>query len=163
MHFSINETVVPLAPQKCGSGKPMKAKVRWVQDVEFLGESETGHQVTMDGSTDIGGRNRGPRPMELLLLGMGGCTSIDVILILKKARQDVTNCVVEIDAERSPTDPKVFTRIHSHFIVTGRKLAADRVERAIDLSAQKYCSASIMLGKTAKMTHDYELVEIDGQ
>ena len=139
----------------------MKATVRWAGKASFEGRSESGHTVVMDGSPEIGGENRGPRPMEMLLLGLGGCTSIDVMLILGKGRQDVTDCVVEIDAERAPTEPKVFTRIHVHFVVSGRRLDAKRVEKAIQLSADKYCSASIMLGKTAAITHDFEIVEVD--
>jgi len=137
----------------------MKARVKWVEQVSFLGESESGHAVLMDGAPAAGGRNLGPRPMEMLLLGAGGCTSFDVIAILKKSRQQVTDCVVEIEAERAETDPKVFTRIHMHFVVTGRALKPEVVERAIKLSAEKYCSASIMLGATAKMSHDFEIVE----
>jgi putative redox protein len=138
----------------------MKATIKWAGKASFEGLSETGHTVVMDGSPDIGGENRGPRPMEMLLLGLGGCTSIDVMLILGKARQDVTDCVAHIDAERAPTDPKVFTKIHVHFVVSGRKVDPKRVEKAIQLSAEKYCSASIMLGKTAVMTHDFEIVEV---
>jgi putative redox protein len=138
----------------------MKATVKWAGKAGFEGRSESGHTVIMDGSPDIGGENRGPRPMEMLLLGMGGCTSIDVMLILGKGRQDVTDCVVHIDAERAPTEPKVFTRIHVHFVVSGRGLDPTRVEKAIHLSAEKYCSASIMLGKTATITHDFEIVEV---
>ncbi len=137
----------------------MKARIKWVEQVTFLGESESGHAIVMDGAPESGGRNLGPRPMELLLLGMGGCTSFDVIHILKKARQPVSDCVVEITAERSEKIPKVFTRIHVHFIVTGRDLAPSQVERAVKLSAEKYCSASMMLGKTAEITHDYEIIE----
>ncbi len=138
----------------------MKATVRWAGKASFEGISESGHSVIMDGSPDIGGENRGPRPMEMLLLGLGGCTSIDVMLILGKGRQDVTDCVVQIDAERAPAEPKVFTKIHVHFVVSGRRLDPKRVEKAIHLSAGKYCSASIMLGKTAAITHDFEIVEV---
>jgi putative redox protein len=138
----------------------MKAMVRWAGEASFEGKSESGHTVVMDGSPEFGGRNRGPRPMELLLLGMGGCTAFDVVLILRKGRQDITDCVAQIDAERAPTDPKVFTRIHVHFVVTGRKLDPKRVEQALKLSAEKYCSASIMLAKTAEITHDFEIVEL---
>jgi putative redox protein len=113
----------------------------------------------MDGPPEFGGRNRGPRPMELVLIGMGGCTSFDVVHILKKGRQEITDCVAEIDAERAPADPKVFTRIHIHFKVTGRKLDPRRVANAIELSATRYCSASIMLAKTAQITHDFEILE----
>ncbi|BBH12498.1 OsmC family protein [Chromobacterium haemolyticum] len=135
----------------------MKARLKWVDGVCFLGESGSGHAVVMDGAPEGGGRNLGPRPMELLLLGTAGCTSYDVITILKKARQQVSDCWVEIDAERADEEPKVFTRIHFHFVVTGRDLKAETVERAIKLSAEKYCSASIMLGKTADISHDFEL------
>lgn len=135
----------------------MKARVKWVEDVTFLGQSESGHAVVMDGPPDFGGRNLGPRPMELLLLGMGGCTAFDVVLILKKARQAVADCAVELEATRADSDPKVFTAIHVHFIVTGTDLNDKQVARAVALSADKYCSASLMLGKTAEITHDYEI------
>ncbi|MCP1291627.1 MULTISPECIES: OsmC family protein [Chromobacterium] len=135
----------------------MKARLKWVDGVCFLGESGSGHAVVMDGAPEGGGRNLGPRPMELLLLGTAGCTSYDVITILKKSRQQVSDCWVEIEAERAEEEPKVFTRIHFHFVVSGRELKADAVERAIRLSAEKYCSASIMLGKTADISHDFEL------
>jgi putative redox protein len=137
----------------------MKARVKWVEQVSFLGETESGHAVLMDGSPAAGGRNLGPRPMEMLLLGAGGCTSFDVIAILKKSRQAVSDCYVEIEAERAETDPKVFTKIHMHFVVTGRDIKPEVVEKAIKLSAEKYCSASIMLGATAAMTHDFEVVQ----
>jgi putative redox protein len=140
--------------------KSMKATVKWAGEASFEGVSESGHTVVMDGSPESGGRNRGPRPMELLLLGMGGCTAFDVVLILRKGRQDISDCVAQIDAERAPTDPKVFTRIHVHFVVTGRGLDPKRVDNAIHLSAEKYCSASIMLAKTAEITHDFEIVEL---
>lgn len=140
----------------------MKAQVQWVDGAAMEGISGSGHRVLMDGPPEAGGRDLGPRPMELLLLGMGGCTQFDVLLILRKARQEVTDCVVELSAERSETEPKVFTRIHAHFIVTGRALSERRVARAIELSATKYCSASIMLGATATVTHDYEVREADG-
>ncbi len=135
----------------------MKARVKWVEQVTFLGEAGSGHAVVMDGPPESGGRNLGVRPMEMLLLGMGGCTAFDVIHILKKARQPVTDCVVELSAERADTEPKVFTRIHVHFIVSGDGLAEKQVARAVELSAEKYCSASIMLGKTAEISHDYEI------
>ena len=137
----------------------MQATIQWVKDVMFLAESGSGHAVVMDGAPEGGGRNLGPRPMELVLLGTAGCTSYDVLSILRKSRQDVRDCWVELDAERAEVDPKVFTRIHFHFVVTGRGLKADAVERAIKLSAEKYCSASIMLAKTAEITHDFELRE----
>ncbi len=136
----------------------MKARIKWLEGAAFVGESGSGHSVVMDGPRDSGGRDTGIRPMEMLLIGMGGCTAFDVMLILGKARQPVTDCVVEIDAERADTVPKVFTRIHVHFIVSGDGLSAKQVERAVRLSAEKYCSASIMLGKAADITHDFEVV-----
>jgi putative redox protein len=139
----------------------MKARIKWVEQASFLAESESGHAVLMDGAPDHGGRNLGPRPMEMLLMGMGGCTAFDVISILRKARQPVSDCVVELSAERADSVPKVFTRIHVHFVVTGRGLAEKQVGRAVSLSAEKYCSASLMLGKTAEITHDFEIVEAD--
>ena len=137
----------------------MKARVKWVQDATFIGESASGHAVVMDGPPENGGRNLGVRPMEMLLLGMGGCTAFDVVHILQRARQPVLDCVVEMQAERAEQAPKVFTRIHVHFIVSGRGLTEKQVERAVKLSAEKYCSASIMLGKAAEITHDFEVVE----
>ncbi|WP_035060070.1 OsmC family protein [Andreprevotia chitinilytica] len=137
----------------------MKVRLKWVEAVSFLAQSESGHAVLMDGPPDGGGRNLGPRPMEMVLMGMTGCSTYDVIHILKKARADVRDCVVEVDAERADTDPKVFTKIHLHFVVTGRALKPEQVERAIKLSAEKYCSASIMLGKMADITHDFEIIE----
>jgi len=137
----------------------MKARVKWIEGAAMLGEAGSGHGVVMDGPPDFGGRNLGVRPMEMLLLGMGGCTQFDVLLILRKARQAVTDCVVELDAERAETDPKVFTRIHAHFILTGKGLSEKQVERAIKLSAEKFCSASIMFGATATVTHDFEIHE----
>ncbi|NQU56514.1 MAG: OsmC family protein [Rhodospirillales bacterium] len=138
----------------------MKARVKWVDEVMFIGESPSGHAIIMDGSLEVGGRNMGVRPMEMLLLGMGGCSSFDVVGILKKSRADLVDCVVELEAERADDIPKVFTRIHAHYIVSGRKLKPADVERAITLSVEKYCSASIMLGKTATLTHDFEIVEV---
>lgn len=135
----------------------MKARVKWVQDVTFIGESASGHAVVMDGPPEHGGRNVGVRPMEMLLLGMGGCTAFDVMHILKKSRQPVSDCEVEISADRADTEPKVFTRIHVHFIISGQDLSEKHVKRAVQLSAEKYCSASIMLGKSAEITHDYEI------
>lgn len=137
----------------------MKARIKWVENVCFMGESETGHAVILDGAPDAGGRNLGMRPMEMLLIGMGACTSFDVVTILKKSRQPVTDCVAEIEAARADEIPKVFTRIHVHFVVTGNGLNPAQVERAVKLSAEKYCSASIMLGKAAEITHDFEIVE----
>jgi putative redox protein len=135
----------------------MKARVKWIDGVAMLGESGSGHGVVMDGPPELGGRNVGVRPMEMLLIGMGGCTEFDVLLILRKARQAVTDCVVELEAERAESDPKVFTRIHAHFVLSGHNLDPRQVDRAIKLSAEKYCSASIMLGATATITHDFEL------
>ncbi len=135
----------------------MKARIKWVQDATFIGESGSGHAVVMDGPPDHGGRNLGVRPMEMLLLGMGGCTAFDVVHILKKSRQTVTDVVAEIEAERADEEPKIFTKIHVHFIIIGHNLDAKRVSRAVSLSAEKYCSASIMLGKTAEISHDYEI------
>ena len=137
----------------------MKARIKWVENVCFMGESETGHAVVLDGAPEAGGRNLGMRPMEMLLIGMGACTSFDVVTILKKARQPVSDCVAEIEAARADEVPKVFTKIHVHFVVTGKGLNAVQVERAVKLSAEKYCSASIMLGKAAEITHDFEIVE----
>ena len=137
----------------------MKAEVKWAGAARFDGMSETGHTVIMDGAQEYGGENQGVRPMELLLLGMGGCSAFDVVLILKKARQEIVDCVVQLEAERADTEPKVFTKIHAHFVVTGKDLSEKRVARAVELSAEKYCSASIMLGKTAEITHDFELIE----
>ena len=136
----------------------MKARIKWVEHMTFVGESGSGHSVVMDGAPENGGRDLGIRPMEMLLLGLGGCTAFDVVMILGKARQAVSDCVVEIEAARADTEPKVFTKIHVHFVVTGQKLADKQVARAVELSAEKYCSASIMLGKTAAITHDYEIV-----
>lgn len=137
----------------------MKARIKWVENVCFLGESETGHAVVLDGAPEAGGRNLGMRPMEMLLIGMGACTSFDVVTILKKARQPIVDCVAEIEAARADEVPKVFTKIHVHFVVTGKGLNPVQVERAVKLSAEKYCSASIMLGKAAEITHDFEIVE----
>ena len=137
----------------------MKARIKFVENVTFVAESGTGHAVVIDGAPDEGGRNLGARPMELLLMGLGSCTAFDVVLILRKGRQEVTDCVVEVEAERATTDPKVFTRIHMHYRVAGRGLAPAKVERAIALSAEKYCSASAIMSKTATITHDWEVVE----
>jgi putative redox protein len=137
----------------------MKARIKWIEGVSFAGQSESGHTVVMDGPPDSGGKNLGVRPMEMLLLGMGGCTAFDVVHILRKSRQPISDCVAEMDATRADTDPKVFTKIHVHFIVSGKGLDPKRVEQAIKLSAEKYCSASIMLGKVAEVTHDFEIVE----
>lgn len=135
----------------------MKARIKWIQDVSFLGESGSGHAVVMDGAPEAGGRNLGPRPMEMLLLGLGGCSAFDVVLILRRGREAVVDCVVEIDAERATTDPKIFTTIKMHYIITGHALDVKKVERAIHLSAEKYCSATAVLSATAKITHDFEV------
>ena len=137
----------------------MRATVTWAGEVSFVGTSESGHDIKMDGAPEHGGHNRGARPMEVVLLGTGGCTAFDVVHILKKGRQEVTSCVASLEAERAETDPKVFTKIHIHFVVTGHALNPAQVERAIHLSAEKYCSASIMLAKTAAITHDFEIIE----
>ncbi|MES2562568.1 MAG: OsmC family protein [Pseudomonadota bacterium] len=139
----------------------MKVRIKWIEDVAFIAESESGHAIVMDGAPEGGGRNIGPRPMETVLMGTGGCTAYDVMHILRKSRASVTDCVVEIDADRAADDPKVFTRIHFHFKVTGHALKPSQVERAVHLSAEKYCSASIMLGKTATITHDFEVREAE--
>lgn len=138
----------------------MKVEVNWAGGMAFEASSGSGHKVMMDAGDSVGGQNRGARPMEMLLMGLGGCTSIDVMMMLNKARQEVTDCRVVIEAERADAVPAVFTRIHVHFIVSGRDIKANRVERAVQLSAEKYCSASIMLGKTAEITHDFEIVEV---
>lgn len=138
----------------------MKAKISWAGNVKFVAESGSGHQLVMDGPPDHGGMNQGPRPMELMLLGLGGCTSFDVVTILRKSKQDITDCVAEIEAERADAVPAVFTKIHIHFVVTGKNLKESMVKRAIDLSAEKYCSASIMLERAGvEITHDYEIRE----
>lgn len=137
----------------------MKARIKWVEERTFVGESGSGHSVVMDGDPASGGRNLGIRPMETLLMGMGGCTAYDVIDILQKSREAVDDCVIEMEAERAEDIPKVFTKIALRYIVTGRNLDPKKVERAVNLSAEKYCSASIMLGKTAEITHDIEIVE----
>jgi putative redox protein len=139
----------------------MKARVNWVGEAMFVGESGSGHSVVMDGPPENGGRNMGIRPMEMLLIGMGGCSAFDVVHILRKSRQQVSHCVAELEAERAETEPKVFTRIHLHFIISGKGLAEDKVARAVQLSAEKYCSASIMLGKVAEISHDFEIQEPD--
>ena len=137
----------------------MKARIKWVEKVTFLAESGSGHAVVLDGAPEAGGRNLGVRPMEMLLMGLGGCSAFDVVLILRKGREEVSDCVVELEAERAETDPKVFTRIHMHYKVAGRGLAPAKVERAIKLSAEKYCSASAIMAKTAVITHDWEVIE----
>ena len=137
----------------------MKATIKWLDGVSFEGVSESGHSVIMDGAPESGGENLGMRPMEMLLLGLGGCTSYDVVTILKKSRQDVKDCSAEITAERAENIPKVFTKIHIHFILEGNNLDFSVVERAINLSATKYCSASIMLEKSVIITHDFKIID----
>ncbi len=137
----------------------MECVVRWTEGMTFLAETGSNHLVAMDGAPDGGGRNLAPRPMEMVLVGTGGCTAYDVLVILKKSGQDVTGCEVKVSAERAPSDPKVFTRIAMHFTIRGRAVKRNVVEQAIRLSHDKYCSASIMLGKTAEITTDFELVE----
>ena len=137
----------------------MKARIKWLQDVAFVAEAGSGHAVVLDGAPDAGGRNLGFRPMEMLLVGLGGCAAFDVMHILKRGRENVTDCVVELDADRAATDPKVFTNIRMRYIVTGRQLDPKKVERAVNLSAEKYCSASAMIAKTAQITHTVAIVE----
>ena len=136
----------------------MKAEVCLVDGVSFSGVADSGHRIIMDGPPEFGGMNKGTRPMEMLLIGLGGCSAFDVVHTLRKMRQELVDCRVELQADRAQQEPKVFTRIHMHFVVSGKDLAAAKVERAVELSAEKYCSASIMLGKTAHITHDYEIV-----
>lgn len=138
----------------------MNVRIKWVDNAMFLGESGSGHTVVMDGAPENGGRNLGPRPMEMLLIGMGGCTAFDVKMILDTARQNVSDCVAEISAERADAVPAVFTKIHVHFIVSGKGLTDKAVARAVNLSAEKYCSASIMLSKAVDISHDYEIVNL---
>lgn len=140
----------------------MKTTVKWVDGAMFAGESGSGHTVVMDGPEDLGGRNMGPRPMEMLLLGTGGCSIYDVLSMLKKSRQQVVDCRVDIQAERADAVPAVFTSINMHFIVTGTSLKESAVKRAVELSAEKYCSASIMLGSAGvEITHSFDIVEFD--
>ena len=139
----------------------MECTIRWVgpEGMSFLAETGSGHAVVMDGAPEGGGRNLGPRPMEMVLLGTGGCTAYDVVVILRKSGEPVSGCEVRVTAERAETDPKIFTRIHFHFVVRGKGVKPGKIEQAIKLSAQKYCSASIMLAKTAAISHDFELIE----
>ena len=139
----------------------MKATVKWLDNMSFVGESGSGHSVVMDGPPEDGGRNLGVRPMEMVLLGMGGCTAFDVVSILRKSRQRISDCEVEIEAERASEVPKVFTSIHVHCIVSGRGLDESKVSRAVALSADKYCSASRMLEKAVTITHDFEVIDLD--
>jgi len=137
----------------------MKARVKWLDNMTFVGESGSGHSIVMDGAADSGGRNLAARPMEMVLMGMGGCTAFDVVMILKKARQPIIDCIVELSAERSEEIPKVFTKIHVHYVIKGLSLSEKQVEKAVNLTAEKYCSVSIMLAATAKVTHDFEIIE----
>lgn len=137
----------------------MTARVKWLEEVAFVGQSGSGHSVVMDGAPEAGGRNLGIRPMEMVLIGLGGCSAFDVVQILRKGRQDIAGCTVALEADRAETVPKVFTRIHLHYTVAGRGLDAAKVARAIRLSVESYCSASAMLGKTAEISHDFEIVE----
>lgn len=137
----------------------MKATVKWLDHMSFVGESGSGHSVVMDGPPDDGGRDMGIRPMEMVLLGMGGCTAFDVVHILKRARQEIVDCHVELEAERATEIPKVFTKIHAHYIIKGKGLDAKKVERAITMTAEKYCSVSIMLANSVEITHDFEIIE----
>jgi putative redox protein len=138
----------------------MKARIKWIDGVTMLAESGSGHALVMDGPPDSGGRNLGVRPMEMLLMGMGGCTEFDVLHILRRGRHQVSFCEVELEAERAAEDPKVFTRIHAHFRIAGKGLTEKAVARAVELSAKKYCSASIMLGAMAEISHDFEILEV---
>jgi putative redox protein len=137
----------------------MKAKITWLNGRAFVGESGSGHAVVMDGAPEAGGRNIGVRPMEMLLLGLGGCTAFDVVMILEKSREKITSCEVELEAERAAEDPKVFTHVKMIYRLRGKNLKPAAVERAINLSAEKYCSASIMFGKTAKIEHEWTVEE----
>ncbi len=138
----------------------MNTTVRWINGMMMVGESASGHAIVMDGPEELGGKNLGVRPMEMLLLGMGGCTTVDVVSTLKKMRENVQDCRVEISAKRADEHPKVFTAIHLHFIVEGDNLNDKKITKAVSLSADKYCSASIMLAKTATVTHDFEVIQI---
>src|SRR6516162_4657623 len=137
----------------------MKARIKWVEDRTFIGESASGHKVVLGTALGSEGRTPGPSPMEMVLIGTGGCSAFDVVHILERGREAIEDCVVEMEAERAEQDPKVFTRIHMHFVLKGRGLSPNKVERAIRLSLEKYCSASAMLAKTATITHDFEVVE----
>ena len=137
----------------------MNISVKWIDGMLMVGKSDSGHAIVMDGPPDIGGENLGARPMEILLLGMAGCTMIDVVSTLEKMREKFSDCQTKVSADRGEEYPKVFTNIHVHFIMRGKKLNPSKVEKAIKLSAEKYCSASIMLGKTAIITHDFEIIE----
>lgn len=137
----------------------MKARVKWVEQMSFIGETDSGHAVIIDSAPEVGGRNLGARPMEMVLLGLGSCSVVDLLLILKKSRQQVLDCFVEIDAERADDIPAVFTKIHLHYVIKGTGLAAKQVQRAVSLAAEKYCSVSAMLEKTVAISHDHEIIE----
>ena len=137
----------------------MRTRVKWIESVKWVAQSDSGHGVVIDGSPDIGGENLGPRPMELVLMGLGGCTAMDVISILKKQRQAVTDCVIELEAKRAESIPKVFEEIHITYRVSGKALRADAVNRAVDLSATRYCSVSKMLEPSVILSHSVEIVE----
>ena len=137
----------------------MKARIKLADGMTFVAQSGSGHGIVVDASPDIGGHDLGPRPMELVLMGTGACSAVDVVLILRRSRQDVADCVVELEGERATEDPKVFTRLHFHYVITGKNLSASHVERAINLSKEKYCSATAMLGKTAEISYEVEIVE----
>ncbi|MBI3344549.1 MAG: OsmC family protein [Gammaproteobacteria bacterium] len=139
----------------------MKARVKWVENSLFVAQSGSGHSLVLDGPPESGGQNLGVRPMEMVLLGLGGCTAFDVVDILRKKREVISDCVVDITAERAETVPKVFTKIHMHYTVSGKDVKEESVKRAVELSAEKYCSVSMMLNKTAELTHDYEIVQAD--
>ena len=139
----------------------MEARVKWHESAVFIAESGSGHAIVVDGPAEIGGRNLGPRPMELMLMSVGSCSAVDIVQILKKARQPVSGCEVKVSGERADTAPKVFLKIHLHFMVSGSGLSESHVKRAVQLSAEKYCSASIMLGKAAEITHSHEIVAAD--
>lgn len=139
----------------------MEARVRWLDGASFVAETGSGHALVIDGPPEIGGRNLGPRPMEMMLLGVGSCSCVDVIHILKKARQSVEDCEVALQAERAETDPKVFTKIHMTFTVSGRGMKPAQVERAVQLSAEKYCSASLMLQASVEITHSCQIIDLD--
>ncbi len=139
----------------------MRATIKWADNVMFIGQSGSGHSIVIDGPPKAGGNNAGIRPMELMLMGLGACTSFDVVTILRKSRQNIIDCHAELEAERADEVPQVFTRIHVHFIVSGNNLSLKLVKRAIELSAEKYCSASIMMSKTADITHDFEIIEVE--
>ncbi len=137
----------------------MKTRIKWVEGRTFLGESGSGHSIVLGTATAPGGPTPGPSPMELVLIGTGGCSALDVVHILERGREPVEDCTIELEAERAAEDPKVFTRVHMRFIVTGRGLARAKVERAVDLSVEKYCSASAMIAKSATMTREVEVID----